>query len=356
MPRPIIRILSIVPITLALAVTVVSQAPVPPKQRYTLTLLPLLLPGETSDGAAYAINNSGQIVGDSAVSTTLGIAHHAVLWDQGTVTDLGTLGGKNSTAFGINDLGQIVGESDIPSGATHAFLYEKGVMTDLGVTAQDSHARAINNGGVVTGYSLFNSAPSAVWVWERGTTTFLPALPFPGANAISFGINEPKAIVGASNTAVDTHAVLWQGGVPMDLGTFGGTSLALAVNNRTQVVGGSELSLGQSAHAFLWQSGTMLDLHSIGIASVGDGINDVGQVVGQLVLSDGCSHPFLWQAGSMTDLNTLLTGSSPMNGYARAINNRGQILGDKFEPESACGSPDIELPVVLNPVNGAGQD
>ena len=348
MLRPIIRVLLVIPVTLALTLTVVSQAPIAPQQLYTLSDLPLLFQGAGADGAAYGINNNGQIVGDSV--TPSGIAFHAVLWNEGKVTDLGTLGGKDSHAFGINDLGQIVGESDTLNGSTHAFLYENGQMTDLAIPAEDSHAIAINNNGTITGYTRQNLGPSLVWVWERGTTVFLPALPFAGAGGLPFSINDKGIVVGVSNTATGVHAVLWRDGVVVDLGTLGGSnSFGLGVNNQTQVVGWAEPAAGPPAHAFLWQNGTMLDLQTSGIASVGMGINDLSQIVGQVVLPDGFSHPFLWQAGRMTDLNTLLTNSASMNGYARAINNKGQILGDKFEP------PDLELPVVLNPVIGAEQ-
>src|SRR6476620_5226338 len=47
--------------------------------------------------------------------------------------DLGTLpGGLVSWARAINDAGQVVGASQVSSGAGHAFLWEKGAMTDLG--------------------------------------------------------------------------------------------------------------------------------------------------------------------------------------------------------------------------------
>jgi probable HAF family extracellular repeat protein len=58
------------------------------------------------------------------------------------VTDLGTLGGKNSTAYGVNDLGQVAGTSVDEQGAQHAFLWSALTgMRDLGFLAGVSTLR-----------------------------------------------------------------------------------------------------------------------------------------------------------------------------------------------------------------------
>src|SRR5438094_1156926 len=72
--------------------------------------------------AAQAINNRGEIVGES--STASGELH-AFLWQDGTGTmiDLGTLGGTSSSARGINEPGQVVGSSTTASGEARACLW-----------------------------------------------------------------------------------------------------------------------------------------------------------------------------------------------------------------------------------------
>ena len=59
--------------------------------------------------------------------------HLAAQHTRYTVTDLGTLGGTFSFAGGINNRGSVEGFSTLPGDtASHAFLWQNGAMTDLG--------------------------------------------------------------------------------------------------------------------------------------------------------------------------------------------------------------------------------
>ena len=66
------------------------------------------------------IKNSGQIVG---VNANAGVDLHAFLWQNGTMMDLGTLGGKDSFAYAINNQGQAVGAGYTASREEHACLW-----------------------------------------------------------------------------------------------------------------------------------------------------------------------------------------------------------------------------------------
>ena len=129
--------------------------------------------------SALGINNAGQVIGYAEVNSTstpvsgpheifpgypiFGGGYHAVLYQQGQVTDLGTLGGANSVAMAINQSGQIVGTAETATGAQHAFLYQNGKMQDLGVLNSNwsqafwgvaySQAYGINNAGAIVGES-----------------------------------------------------------------------------------------------------------------------------------------------------------------------------------------------------------
>ena len=78
-----------------------------------------VLPGR-SFAYAGGINDAGQVVGYSGSTGTLD--SHAFLYSNGTMKDLGTLGGTYSMARAINSSGQIVGSSGTPGNAgEHAF-------------------------------------------------------------------------------------------------------------------------------------------------------------------------------------------------------------------------------------------
>lgn len=82
-----------------------------------------------TNSSAFSINNAGGIVGSSTL--TGDVTGHAFKYTNGMMTDLGTLGGM-SAAFAINKLGDVSGYSDTLGRGTHAFKIANGVMTDLG--------------------------------------------------------------------------------------------------------------------------------------------------------------------------------------------------------------------------------
>jgi probable HAF family extracellular repeat protein len=143
---------------------------------------------------ANAINDSGQIVGYSTTSAAQNPAKagDAFLYNNGTMTNLGTLPGFSSSfATAINDSRQIVGDAIGNNGEIKPFLYGNGVMTNLnsllpansgwtlltatGINDQGmiSGTGSIPGGGssIVDGYLLFTPPPTG----SGGTTTTLQA-------------------------------------------------------------------------------------------------------------------------------------------------------------------------------------
>src|SRR2546430_17230127 len=89
------------------------QSSEPLRDLVPLTSIPLLDLGTlppADQSVAQAGNEAGQVVGGSTADAPW---THGFLWDNGTMTDLGSLGGKPdySWAFDINDTGRILGKS-----------------------------------------------------------------------------------------------------------------------------------------------------------------------------------------------------------------------------------------------------
>jgi probable HAF family extracellular repeat protein len=147
--------------------------------------------------AALDINDNGQVVGCSGACATATPAActHAVLWQHGSVTDLGSLGGvMNNLAFFVNNRGDVVGASDLPGDATaHGFLWSKDDgMQDLGTLPGDfsTFAVAINDEGQVVGQSCDQSGNCRAFVWQGGMMTDLNALVLPGTSLYLTGASD----------------------------------------------------------------------------------------------------------------------------------------------------------------------
>jgi probable HAF family extracellular repeat protein len=185
------------------------------------------LPGDTV-GVAFWINDKSQAVGMSGTCANTAIppfatSAHAVLWENGSVTDLGNLGGTanpaqlaiGNTAYAINNQGQVTGVSALSSTTAHAFL----------------------------------------WTWETGMRD-LGTLP----GDILLGINNRGEVIGNSATSAgpmaNPHPFLWKDGVMVDLNTLipAGSPLLLltaaAINDRGQITGFGVTSEGD-VHAYL---------------------------------------------------------------------------------------------------------
>lgn len=211
---------------------------------------------------ATGINDSGLVTG---AADTISGNDHAFITNSQSVQDLGALPrGRSSVGYAINNLGQVTGDSGTriitASGTiidgTHAFVTENGQMRDLGTFGGNlSRGNAINDAGVVAGHAARADGSLQAFI---SSDTGLREVGNLGAWSTASGINNAGQVVGRFGNATRTQerAFATINGEMTDLNTVialnSGWLLlgATDINNSGYIVG-SGLTPSGRFHAFL---------------------------------------------------------------------------------------------------------
>jgi len=182
------------------------------------------------DNVGFALRNNdrGQVVGSTGVCANtvpngFAIGPHAVLWDNGSPTYLGNLGGVDAdlgVAADVNNQGQVVGASGSTHGTIHGFLWTRSEgMRDLGLLSTDASDAAntpleINERGQMVGASCdITLVTCRAYIWQNGAYADLNDLVDPGSSlylVLPFGINNRGEVVGLGvvRSTGEPHAFL----------------------------------------------------------------------------------------------------------------------------------------------------
>ena len=359
-----------------------------PAARYTVSYLPTL--GGSRNRAA-GISNSGLVAG--FVNRPGNATRVAAFWRAGSLDTLGTLGGPNSIVQwpGISNNGIIAGITEtaeldplheewsctafLPSVTGHicvGFVWQDGVMQALPTLGgKQGFATSVNSVGQVVGWAetpVFDPTcnppqklqfRAVLWDTKKGTKRELRPLPRDSTSAAT-GINNQGQVVGISgdcDIAVGQlsarHSVLWENGVPTNIGDLGGDAwhTPMDIDDAGDVVGFSNprgvVGIDFNPHAFLWTRATGIqDLRTL----PGDensqalGVNSSRQVVG--VSSGALNRAFLWENGVMQDLNGLVGAGFPdLLIVAQHINEDGVIVGRALLHGTITQVPFVATPV-----------
>jgi uncharacterized membrane protein len=356
--------------------------------------------GGTSSGGN-SINDQSWVAGYSRLPNR---NRHGTLWRSGFLTDLGTLGGPNSSVtWNVkNTAGIIVGISQTAtpeplgeSWSSAAFYSPPNNVgyINLGFIWQNNSIRALppfpgGNNGFATGAN--NLGQAVGWaengvhdptccctqvlqfrpaVWTLGPPDQIQDLPLlPGdTSGTANAINDNGQIAGISGICDQAvgrhsakHAVLWENGTVTDIYPDAPApwwNTPTAINQRGDVVGfaGDPAFVeGDIVHAFMWtREDGIRQLNPLPkrtpkhVDSEAYGINDARQVVGVSCDADlvDC-RAVIWDHGNTpTDLNDLKApGYSALLTTAKDINNKGEITGRAADPSTGVLTAYLAVP------------
>jgi probable HAF family extracellular repeat protein len=294
-------------------------------------------------GEAFAINDSGEVVGALLVDRSV-FGAHAFSWRDDQLQDLGPPGSLGAAPAAINNHGDFVGSAFFAMNEpAHVFISNGIQFTDLGFPGE---ARAINNLGDVVGIRTDSAYQQAAFRWRAGS----PPAPVDPGNLMTEAndISEAGVVVGMAPLPGCPYAcaAMWTGTalVALPLEPYSDPQVflgfPLSVNAAGVVVGWGMSPSGD--RAIRWQGAMEVLPGLAGGPSHAIQIADNGDIVGGSTDQSGVYRPVLWRNG---ELIVLPIPAGYTAAQARGINARGEIVG------IAASRPSVYQVVVWRPTS-----
>ncbi|MCA9425520.1 MAG: hypothetical protein KC994_10630, partial [Candidatus Omnitrophica bacterium] len=321
-----------------------------------------ILPGE-NQSIAFDINNHGQVVGSSGSSAFLWDPEEGMkeiaenCWnckinDKGEILGYGRVPdasgnlenrlllmnehqeyidrgfGVYDSSFDLNDRGRIIWTGKFPfSRKIQGFVRDvSGVTSEIILPNLTLHrVREINNQGMVLGTSKDSQNVYRAFLLDA-EGGFESLNPDSSKKGHFFGelLNDEGWVVGnLSKPQKEDSYFLWNGNSFSKLSTLGGSSFALDMNNRGQIVGSSFTFQSQLRETV--SDGTRALLKDIPFGKTAlmmAGIWDRRREV---------PRPVIWEGEEVYDLNRFLSSDTDWELIgASAINDKGEIVGHGY--------------------------
>lgn len=275
-------------LTLAAMLPATAHCAIP--RHYTVSSIIRMVAGA---GMVYDVNSSGQVIGFSSVSGLN--QNRGFVWQNGVTTYLSPLGDSwYSYAYAINDDGVVAGYSNVKP-----VIWQDGTISVVTDNSYIEECRDINMNGDLAMFGVWGVA----YAYINGTTIRLPQNA-PTGSGISLYINDNGELAGSTSSDVGVpqwnnyHSYYWTRDnvctqLPFDI--------VLGITNSGQVLG-----TNYSGNAnYLWQNGHVQNLTDFYASD----INNQGLIYGCKFIP-GHKIASIWDNGVITDINTLVDTST----------------------------------------------
>lgn len=249
---------------------------------------------------AIALNDVGQVAG--YVNYGADFNYDLAIYSKGELTVMKHLSGLYPVA--INDAGQIAGDTVFTN---EIFLYSNGVLTTTGALPgySDPSAAGMNSSGEVIGFASTDTGTQQGFIYSHGHLK--PVVPPGGVSSTVGAINDSGEIVGVyypsagsflgGNLFIDTRSGSKDLGLALDMRSDDEEDLPFAINDAGDIVGGAQTTVTEAAWIYQPEKG-FSDLNNDIASNSGwslfqaIGINARGEIVGNGTLN-GEEHGFL---------------------------------------------------------------